>query len=88
MALDADVFADLAESYIQEEMESAFPDIIKSVSVSETPRDDGSIETVVTQNHGPPEIDREKIRPVFRAIGRAIVEVLTENAEVSGGKIS
>jgi len=83
MALDADVFADLAEAYFQEEMEAAFPNVLRNRTVVSEVRDDGSEEFSFNDEYGPPEIDREKMRPMFKAVGRAIVEFLKGSAEVN-----
>jgi hypothetical protein len=82
MALDPDVFADLAESFLQEEMEAAFPNMIRKRTVVSEVREDGSTSYSFQDELGPPEVDREKIRPMFRAVGRAIVELLKGSAEV------
>ncbi len=80
--LDADVFADLMESFYQTEMEAAFPQVVKGRIVSEEALSDGRYRYVTTDQIGPIEVDREKIRPMCRAVGRAIVEFL-KTAEVN-----
>jgi hypothetical protein len=82
MALDADVFADLMESYYQSEMETAFPRVVKGRVLESEALEDGSYRYTITDQIGPVEVDREKIRPMCKAIGRAIVEFLNGYAEV------
>lgn len=82
MALDADVFADLMESFYQEEMEIAFPQVVKGRIVGEEALSDGTYRYTITDQIGPVEVDREKVRPMCKAVARAIVEFL-KTAEVS-----
>jgi len=82
MALDPEVFVDLALSYYQAEMESKFPEVVKGRSVSQETQEDGSTKYAVTDDVGPVEVDLEQVRPMFRAFGRAIVELLTGHAEI------
>lgn len=87
MALDAETFADLFVSFMQEEMEIAYPNVLKNVRVDEVPQDDGSVETTTTDEFGPIEIDTEKLRPMGIALGRAIVGLLKTNAVVSTANV-
>lgn len=84
MALNADVFADLGLAYLQEEMENSpeFANMLKTRTVVSEVLDDGSTRYSFSDEYGPPEIDREKMRPMFKAMGRAIVELLKGSAEV------
>lgn len=82
MALDADVLADLMTALFQDEMEVAFPEMVKSRTVVPETLDDGQVRYNVVEETGPIEIDPEQVRPMFKAIGRAIVEFLKGHAEV------
>lgn len=87
MALDADSFADLAVEYLQEELASANPSVVKSRAVAESTSASGETRYEITEDVGPMEIDPVKARPEMKAIGRAIVAFLQQQAEVVGGKI-
>lgn len=85
MALDAEVFADLAVKYLQEELSTITT--VKSTSITEVTAASGETRYDITQHKGPVEIDPKKARPEMLAIGRAIVTFLQQQAEVTGGKI-
>jgi hypothetical protein len=80
--LSAEVFADLVGPYYQEEMAAAFPSVVKSREIRQVTLDDGSVRYDIVDTVGPPEVDLVKMRPMFLAMGRAIVEFLTGHAEV------
>lgn len=88
MPLDAEVFADLAQKFYQEEMESAFPEVIKTRKVESVANEDGTTTFSIEDKTGPIEINPKDMRPQFVAVGRAIVEFLTHYAGVSAGRIS
>ena len=82
MALDVDVFTAYALRFVQEELETAFPNVLRARSITHETLDDGSVRTTIQEEHGPASVDRDQIRPMLRGIGRAIVELLQNHAEV------
>lgn len=50
--------------------------------VSQTPKEDGTLETAVTFSSGPVVVDREKVMPLARAIAQAVVDHIKTHAEV------
>jgi hypothetical protein len=81
MSLNADVIADLAEKFYQEEVESGDP-VVKSRSVVSEVQDSGEVTYEVVEEWGPPEVETEKIRPLMKALARAMVKAIRSNAEV------
>jgi len=81
MALDPDIFVRLALNFIQEEYDSEPPVVINRTVTTEV-LEDGSTRDTVTEETGTLEINRDKMRPMLRGIGRAIVELLQGHAEV------
>lgn len=62
------------------EMKAAFPEVVKSVTVEQIPKEDGSFEYKTTPHMGPVEVDEAKFRPMARAIARAVIEHLQSSA--------
>lgn len=81
MSLDADVIADLAEKFYQEELEAA-PPVVKGRSVVSEVQDSGEVAYAVSEEWGPAEVETEKIRPLMKALARAMVKAIRSNAEV------
>lgn len=81
MALDTDVLSELMVSNFVEEKANG-PDEVQSREAEVVPLEDGSSETNVTEETGPPDVKPEDIRPLMSAISKAIVDHLTENAFV------
>lgn len=80
MAMDID---SLTESIVQNyssEMKAAFPEVVKSVTVEQVPKEDGSFEYNTTPQTGPVEVDEAKFRPMARAIAKAVIEHLQSSA--------
>jgi uncharacterized protein (UPF0262 family) len=78
---DADAFADMAMTKYEELLRASTPNVLKSCTVTRRTNADGSVTSVANEQLGPIEIDREKSRPLFLAIGRAILETLKMNGE-------
>lgn len=87
MALDADAFADLAVKYLQEELAGASP-VVKNRIITESTAASGETRYDITDEKGPPEIDPSRTRPEMKAIGRALVVFLQQQAEIIGGKVT
>jgi len=82
MALSSDVLSELTFSKYQGKMQAAHPLVLKHRKVREVPRDDGSVDYAIDEEHGPIEVKREDIMPLIQAMSEAIVEHFTEHAEV------
>lgn len=82
MALSSTVLAELAFVKYQEKMREQFPEVVKSRTVLEIPRADGSTDYEFQEETGPIEIKQEDIMPLLSALAEAIVEHMTEHAEV------
>lgn len=82
MALDAEVLAELAFSKYQGNLRNQFPEVVKSRTVVERPRADGSTDYSFNEEIGPAEVKREDIMPLLSAFAEAIVEHINEHAVV------
>jgi hypothetical protein len=63
------------------EMRVAFPAIVKSVTVEQIPKEDGSFEYNVIPVMGPVEVDEARFRPMAKAIAKAVIEHIASSAE-------
>lgn len=86
MALDANSFARLAVKYLQEELSNVT--VVKRVEVIESTGESGETRYELVEHKGPAEIDPDKALPEMKAIGRAIVTFLEQQAEIIGGRIT
>jgi len=82
MALSATVLAELAFLKYQTNMRDQFAEVVKSRTVVERPREDGSTDYTFNEEVGPIEIKREDIMPLLSALAEAIVEHINEHALV------
>ena len=80
--MDADC---LGESIIDtmERFHSLQPNTQIGVTVLQTPKEDGTLDTVVEPIMGKPLFDRAGVTPLAYAIAYAVVEHLTAHAEVA-----
>lgn len=81
MALNVSVLTEEMVTAFIKEMEN-LPDVLKNVTVTNTPLEDGTTELTVNREYGPPEVKPDDIRPMMTAIATAIVNHLKENAYV------
>lgn len=81
MALDASNLAQAMVTAFIQQMESR-PDVLKNVTITNTPLEDGTTEMAVHREFGPPEVKEEDITPLMTAIATAVVDHLKENAYV------
>lgn len=81
MALDETALADAIVAAYTVEMKAAFPEVVKSVTVEQVPKEDGSFEYETSPELGPVEVDEAKFRPTAVAIARAVIEHLKSSAE-------
>lgn len=82
MALDANVLAELAFVKYQENMRAENPNVLKNRKTLEIPRDDGTVDYQFEDELGPIEIVKKDIMPLLLAVSEAVVEHLTEHAEI------
>jgi len=61
---------------------SLYPDVVKSVSVRQVPKSDGTVDVELTEHRGPLEVDERYMIPLARAIAQAVVEEIKSGAEV------
>lgn len=87
MALDENKFTAMAEHFYYEEMRAAYPEVIKSRNVDRVANEDGTTDLEITNEVGPLDLDPIKLRPLFRAIGKAVTEFIKEHAETASGRI-
>lgn len=80
MAMDIDSLTDTIVANYSAEMRAAFPEVVKSVTVEQVPKEDGSFEYNTTPQMGPVEVDEAKFRPMARAIAKAVIEHLQSSA--------
>ena len=83
MAMDADSLAKSIVANYTAEMKATFPDVVKSVTVEQIPKEDGSFEFNTTPVMGPVEVDEAKIMPLAKAIAKGVVEHLESSAEAN-----
>ncbi len=81
--MNEDQLAEQAINIYKEEMRSQRA-VLNRV-ITQRPREDGSIQYTATDQIGPIEIDAEKMRPLMKALARAIINHLKNNAVVSVG---
>ena len=79
MALNISVLTEEMITAFIKEMEG-LPDVLKNVTVTNTPLEDGTTELTVNREYGPPEIKPDDVRPLMTAIATAVVNHLKENA--------
>lgn len=82
MALDADVLSEMAFARYQEKMQAQHPAVVRHRTMSRVPRSDGTEDFTFSEDIGPVEVRREDIMPLLSALAEAIVEHITEHAEV------
>lgn len=86
MTMSVDSLTESIVSLYKLEAAAAFPQMTKSVTVGQIPKEDGSFEYSVTAVKGPAEVDEDKFRPLAKAIAQAVIEHLKSSAEaVDGG---
>jgi hypothetical protein len=83
MALSADKLERRIINIFRTTVRSLYPDVVKSVTILEIPKSDGTVKHEVTENRGPLEIEEKNLIPLARAIAQAVVEEITSGAEVS-----
>ena len=89
MALSSKALAQLAMSKYKSKMSAAFPDVSKGGTVTQIPKEDGSVEYQVTVQRGPMEIDEAAILPLLESLAEAFVEHIKSSGEaidVSAGQ--
>lgn len=82
MALDAEVLAEMAYQRYSDKIKEAFPEAVKSRIAQQMTLDDGTVETQFVEETGPLEVERKDIMPLLSALSEAIVEHITQHAEV------
>jgi hypothetical protein len=83
MALNATRLERRIVSTFRATVRSLYPDVVRSVTVREIPKSDGTMDHEVTENRGPLEIEEKHLIPLARAIAQAVVEEIKSGAEVS-----
>ena len=92
MAMDPNSLAFAIVNNYKRELRAAFPSVVKSVTVKQIPKEDGTFEYRTTNVTGPAEIDEERFAPLAKAIAQAIVDHINSSAEAddtdptNGGK--
>lgn len=69
---------------VQQSTRSLKPNEVLDVKVTQTPREDGSVEYNTEERRGPIEIKEEDLRPLARGIAEALVEFLSASATITG----
>lgn len=82
MAMDATRLEQRIIGIFRTTARSLYPDVVKSVTVREIPKNDGTIGHEVVEHRGPLEVDVTSLVPLARAIAQAVVEEITSGAEV------
>lgn len=82
MALDSAELRTKLVSLFREYSAALYPDVVKSVVVTQVPKEDGQMRFEVTEIRGPLEINEAAIEPLAKAIADAVVEHLLLNGEV------
>ena len=80
MSMDVDSLTETIVSSYTAEMKAAFPEVVKSVTVEQIPKEDGSFEYNTTPQMGPVEVDEAKFRPLAKAIAKSVIEHLQSSA--------
>jgi hypothetical protein len=81
MSMDVDSLAASIVANYRAEMAVAFPETVKSVTVEQIPKEDGSFEFSTNPVTGPAEVDEAKFLPMARAIAKSVIEHLESSAE-------
>jgi hypothetical protein len=81
MSMDVHSLTEAIVTTYSLEMKNAFPEVLKSVTVEQIPKEDGSFEYTTTPTMGPVEVDEAKFRPLARAIAKAVIEHIASSAE-------
>lgn len=84
MALDAVVLAQMALGKYKSKMAAAFPDVVKGGTVTQVPKEDGTVEYVSQEQRGPMEVDEAGILPLLEALAEAVVEHMRGSGTVPG----
>lgn len=84
MALDDTILEDRIIDIMETEHAAANSDAVVGVEVTQTPQEDGTLESEIEYRRGTPPFDREGVRPLARAIAQAVVEHIASNAEITG----
>jgi hypothetical protein len=82
MAMNATRLENLIIARLKINAPAMFPDVVKSVTVQEHPRQDGTISFEVVERRGPMEVDEASLRPFARSIAEAVIAEITAGAEV------
>lgn len=69
---------------VQQATRSLKSNEVLDVKVTQTPREDGSVEYNIEERRGPVEIKEEDLRPLARGVAEAVVEFLTASATITG----
>jgi len=80
MAMDIDSLTEAIVTNYSAEMKASFPEVVKSVTVEQIPKEDGSFEYETTPQMGPVEVDEAKFRPMAKAIAKAVIEHIQSSA--------
>jgi len=83
MALDAATLATIITVKYKAKMRAAFPDELKGGTVTQIPKEDGSVEYNLEEQRGPIEIDEEGFMPLAEAIAEAVVEHLKASGTIA-----
>lgn len=82
VALDASRLENRILGIFRATVRSLYPDVVKSVSVREIPKSDGSVDHEIVEHRGPLEMEERHLVPLARAIAQAVVEEIKAGAEV------
>lgn len=84
MAMRPDELEERILDIMETEHAAANSDAIVGVNVTQTPKEDGTLESEIEYETGTPPFDKEGARPLARAIAQAVVEHITSNAAITG----
>lgn len=83
MAMNADELERQILDVFRSEGRALYPNVLKRVEVRQVPREDGTVDTEVTEHRGPLDMDVTAATIMARAIARAVVSHITNSAEVT-----
>lgn len=69
---------------VQKAARSLKPNEVLDVKVTQTPREDGSVEYNIEERRGPLEVKEEDLQLLARGIAEAVVEFISASATITG----